>query len=88
MDKVKVINKVHKRKAQVDLKRRNKLVVVKEIENTDEYELIIGYGTFVKCKILDLPANVYITNKTRNEFIKYVNDIYDSMINTDNEMNN
>lgn len=86
MDKIKIINKIHNNKAIVDLKRKNTLVVVKEIENTDEYELLIGYGTFVKCKILDLPANVYITDKTRNEFIKYVNDIYDSMINNGDEI--
>lgn len=86
MDKVKIINKVHKRRAVVDLKKINRIVVVKEIDNTDEYELVFGYSTFIKCKILDLPANVYITDKTRNEFIKYVNDIYDSMINNGDEI--
>ena len=85
MDKIKVINNIHAKKSIVDLNKSIGIVVVKKIEDTDEYELIIGYSTFVKCKLLNLPAKVYITEKTRDEFIKYINNIQYAKVNEINE---
>lgn len=85
MDKIKIINKIHTRMAMVDLKRNSGIVVVKKIEDTDEYELIIGYATFIKCKLLDLTAKVYVTDKTRKEFVKYLNNTQDAKVNELNE---
>ena len=81
MDKIKIINNIHAKKSIVDLNKSIGIVVVKKIEDTDEYELIIGYSTFVKCKLLNLPAKVYITEKTRDEFIKYINNIQYEKVN-------
>lgn len=85
MDKIKIINNIHAKKSIVDLNKSIGIVVVKKIEDTDEYELIIGYSTFVKCKLLNLPAKVYITEKTRDEFIKYINNIQYAKVNEINE---
>lgn len=60
---------INSNKANIEIVRENPRMVVRKIEESNKYELILGFKSFVSCKVFNIPARVYVINESREKFV-------------------
>lgn len=78
---IKFINEKHIKRIQIDISRKvinkflessseNVKVAVRPIENTENYELLIGWRIMILSKLFDKNVKCYVVDKSREELVQ------------------